>query len=193
MMRRRAGGLLVASLLTLCLCGCYSGETIWTGLSLVAGSGAKPRSGNSFVARARKLCKEALFEAERNALGVVENKARLYIRHGDLQEFKISIRHQEISTMLAPALHRRTERVMLLGIPEEDRTKVYEILRAVDEISRGAEVGTPYLLVPKSRPIRRVRALAASYGIESCGVLYRYHGLYDRGTTHPAVRLVPKP
>jgi hypothetical protein len=144
-----------------------------------------------FLARANKFCREALFEAERHALGVVEDKARLYVRHGTLAEFKEVLRQQEIATMLAPALRKRVERVRDFGVPTGDRRQVGRALQEIEELAWGAEHARLALQATNSKPVRHVHALARAYGIEPCSVLYEQRGLYDRGTTYPQVRLIP--
>jgi hypothetical protein len=187
----RVVGIVAACALIASVSGCGKGTTIWSDLRIVVGSAAPPVPKAKFVARAEKLCREALFEAEKHALYVVENKARYWIRQGNLDEARLLLRHQEISTMLAPALGKRIERVRNLGVPAGDELRLYKLLKTIREMAWEAQIGVLELLSPTAKRVERIRRLARAYGIEACGVLYRYHGLYDRGSAHPGVRLIP--
>jgi hypothetical protein len=170
--------------------GCSSESLLRSGVSFIEGPTPLPKA--KFVVRANRLCTQALLVAERNALRVVEDKARLYVRHGNLRQAKGFLRRQEIATMLAPALHTRVERVRLLGIPERDRHRVGRILRTVEAKAWEAEANAFYFLAD-GNPMEGVRSRAHEYGIEPCAILYdRAEGIYQAGSARPGVRLTPR-
>lgn len=152
---------------------------------------APPISKPEFLAKARGFCTKWLSIAERKALGVVENKARLYIRHHDLNAYKGSLKRQELATMLAPALNWRLERLRSFGLPKGDEARAEEILKAAEAMADTAEEN-PFGVLSEGHQMRRPRAMARAYGIESCALLYRYKGLYERGSANPGVRLIPR-
>jgi hypothetical protein len=144
-----------------------------------------------FVTRVSHLCTEKLLKAETKALKVFLGKSHLYKRHGDFSEFKGSLHRQEISIVLAPALHKRLEAVRQLGIPSDDKHQVETILNAIDQAAKTAEED-PFGYLESGAPLKQPRALARAYGIESCARLYRNHGPFQRASASPGVRLTPR-
>lgn len=181
-----------ACALLVCASGCAEEGLLRAGLGLVRGeAAAPPLTKAKFVARANGLCEKGRVFAERNALGVVEDKAQLYVKHHNLDQMKGFLRRQEIATMLAPALKRRAQKVRMLGIPEADKHRVGAILRVVERKAVEAEEN-PFYFLAGGNPMEDVRTRARAYGIESCAVLYDRHGLYQEGTARAGVRLIPR-
>lgn len=165
------------------LAGCGGGGDETSTLS-AADSAARA----AFVAKADRLCERSRLADERKALGVFRSKARYYERTGSLEEFRGSLRRQEIAIVLAPSLRRRVGRVRALLASKD--TQVEELLEEIDAAARAAVQSTSAFL--ESGGTRKARALARPYGIESCAVLYEQGGLYDRGSARPGTRFTPR-
>jgi hypothetical protein len=152
---------------------------------------ADPAARASFVAKAGPLCERRRLEDERKALSVFRSKAKLYERNGNLEEFRGSLRRQEIALVLAPSLRRRLGAVRRLGIPKGDEDEVKEIFEAIDAAARAAQEG-PAGFLESGSPMGEARDLARAYGIESCAVLYDPDGIFQRASAKPGARLSPR-
>ena len=141
-----------------------------------------------FVAGADRLCERSRAADERKALEVFRSKAGYYERTGSLEEFRGSLRRQEVAIVLAPSLRRRVGRVRALLASKDPRVEA--ALEEIDAAARAATESPASFL--ESGGMGKARGLARRYGIESCAVLYEQGGLYDRGSATPGTRFTPR-
>lgn len=165
------------------LAGCGGGGDETSTLS-AADSAARAK----FVAGANLLCERSRLADERKALGVFRSKAGYYERTGSLEEFRGSLRRQEVAIVLAPSLRRRVGEVRSLLLSKDPQIEA--VLEEIGAAARAATEGPAGFL--ESGGMRKARDLARSYGIESCAVLYEQGGLYDRGSAMPGTRFTPR-
>jgi hypothetical protein len=144
-----------------------------------------------FVAKATRLCERSRHHAERKGIWVFRSKARYYERRGTLEQYRGSIRRQEIAIVLAPSLHRRVGEIRKLGIPPRDRAQVERILAEIKDVAQVA-AENPFGYLTGESTIGRARDLARAYGIEGCAVLYDPEGFFQRASAKPGVRLTPR-
>ena len=170
---RKFALLLAGSALAVIASGCGAGVS--TGATVARLSKAE------YVAAANGICEKGLVEAERKAIRVYRDKARLYEREGDLNEYSGSLRRQEISIVLAPMLRGRIAAVRQLAVPEGDEQVVEEILDSIGAAAAAAKEN-PYEFLTSGHPLAQARALAAGYGIESCAALYRPDGPFIKAS-----------
>ncbi len=144
----------------------------------------------AFMVKANRFCERARVEGERKGVSVLEAKARYYKRLGTLEEYRGAIKRQEIAIVLAPSMLRRVGEIRNLGIPPRDERQVEKIL---EEIKKGAKAATenPFAFLEENS-LTPARDLARAYGIESCAVLYRTDGIYQKVSASPGVRLTPR-
>lgn len=145
---------------------------------------APPLPRAKFISEARSLCTKQRLAAERKALWVWHSKAKLYERHGNLNQFAGSLRRQEINIVIVPSLRRRLKEVRELGIPTADRDRVEMILNTISHAIK-VEEGFEYGVASGGPPIRHARAVAGSYGILSCAIPYKHEGVFMKGTVNP--------
>lgn len=175
----------IVGLLAALLAGCGGGDDETSALS-PAQSAARAK----FAAEANRLCEQRRLADERRALDVFRSKARYYERTGSLEEFRGSLRRQEIAIVLAPSLRRRLGAVRRLGIPRGEERRVEDLLAEIDAAAKAAMESPSGFL--ESGGMRKARQLARRYGIESCAVMYEQGGLYDKGSATPGTRFTPR-
>jgi hypothetical protein len=146
----------------------------------------------TFIAKADEFCERARVKGERKGVWVFRAKARYYERKGSLDEFKSSIKAQEISIVLAPSMLRRVGEIRELGIPPRDRRQVEKVLEAIKEAATFARENPSRVL--EEDLFARPRDLARAYGIDPCAVLYVPDGVFQKvsASANPGARLTPR-
>jgi hypothetical protein len=165
------------------LAGC-GGEGDETSTLSAAESAARAK----FAVKANRLCEKSRPADERKALDVFRSKASYYERTGSLEEFRGSLRRQEVAIVLAPSLRRRVGEVRALLVSKDPQVE-----KALDEIDAAAKAAmeSPAAFL-ESGGMGEARDLARRYGIEACAVLYEQGGLYDKGSAMPGTRFTPR-
>jgi hypothetical protein len=126
---------------------------------------APPLSKPKFVAAANRICVGGWLRSQKEARASYAEKARLSPKHTG------AVRRQVRSTVLAPSLRARLERVAKLGIPAGDEERVREILATIDAVAHHAEED-PYGFKDVKDPFRQARRLARAYGIGPCARMF---------------------
>jgi len=171
----------------LAVAGCGGGEST---SSVPPPTKAELAARKAFVVKANRLCERARVKGERKGVSVFEAKARYYKTPADFAQYRGSIKRQEIAIVLAPSMRRRVGEIRALGVPPHDKRQVEKILA---EIEKAAKYGTesPFGFLEENS-LAPARKLARAYGIESCAVLYRTDGIYQKVSESPGARLSPR-
>jgi hypothetical protein len=173
-MREKGVILAAIALLVASAAGCGGGDSDSTAEPLTK---AQLADRAEFVVKANRLCERARVKAERKGVWVFRSKARYY--DADVfEQYRGSLKRQEIAIVLAPSMLRRIGEVRDLGIPPRDRRQVERILEETKEAAAYAKEN-PYEFLAKGS-LRNARELARAYGIESCAVLYAPDGVYQK-------------
>jgi hypothetical protein len=178
--------LLIVGLLAV-VAGCGGGEST---SSAPPPTEAQLAARQEFVAKANRFCERARVEGERKGVSVFEAKARYYKRKGTLEQYRGSIKRQEIAIVLAPSMLRRVGEIRALGIPPRDRRQVEKILGEIQKAARYA-TESPFGFLEENS-LAPARDLARAYGIESCAVLYDRKGVFQKVSESPGARLTPR-
>lgn len=184
-MRIKWVAMALVAALTMGVVGCGDGEETATSAS------AQPAPLQKELAReVNALCDKARIAAERKGLDVFRSKASYYERSGTLNEFRGSLRRQEIAIVLAPSLRRRIGEVRDLLKSKSGEPQAEEALEAIGAAAKTATENPAGFL--ESGGMGEAREIARRYGIESCAVLYEPGGIYDRGSASPGARFAPR-